>query len=40
LENKFKKLKAIYTEVLPKVGFEQYKTINLKYKGQVVCSKI
>ncbi|MEI6313013.1 MAG: hypothetical protein WCP57_12195 [Bacteroidota bacterium] len=40
LENKFKKLKTIYTELLPKVDFNKYKTINLKFKGQVVCSKI
>ena len=40
LGNKFKKLKTIYTELLSKVDFNKYKTINLKFKGQVVCSKI
>lgn len=40
LESKFKKLKSLYKELLPKVDFNKYKTINLKYKGQVVCSKI
>ena len=40
LEIKFKKLKSVYTELLQKIDFNKYKTINLKYKGQVVCSKI
>jgi cell division protein FtsQ len=40
LENKFKKLKSVYTELIQKIDFDKYKTINLKYKGQVVCSKI
>ena len=39
LEVKFKKLKALYKEGFRKTGWSQYKTINLKYKNQVVCSK-
>lgn len=40
LEIKFKKLNIVYKEMLPVIDFNKYKTINLKYKGQVVCSKI
>jgi cell division protein FtsQ len=40
LEYKFKKLFLFYREGLGKVGWYQYKTINLKYKDQVVCTKI
>jgi cell division protein FtsQ len=37
---KFEKLKIFYTEGLNYVGWNQYKKINLKYKDQVVCTKI
>ena len=40
LAEKFRKLKIIYAEGLPNVGWNKYKTINLKYKGQIVCTKI
>jgi cell division protein FtsQ len=33
---KFKNLMAFYKEVLPKVGWDKYSAINIKYSGQVV----
>ncbi len=39
LESKFNKLKLFYEEGLSKTGWNEYKTINLKYKDQVVCTK-
>jgi len=38
-EVKFEKLKALYKDGFKKTGWSHYKTINLKYKNQVVCSK-
>ncbi len=38
-EKKFRKLKTLYMEGLRNTGWNQYKTINLKYKNQVVCTK-
>ncbi len=38
-ELKFEKLKALYKDGFKKTGWSQYRTINLKYKNQVVCSK-
>jgi cell division protein FtsQ len=40
MEEKFSNLLVFYKQWLNKVGWEKYKTINLKYKNQVVCSKI
>ncbi len=40
LKEKFRKLKILYAEAMPNVGWNKYKTINLKYKGQIVCTKI
>jgi cell division protein FtsQ len=40
LAEKFNKLKILYTEGLPNVGWNKYKTIDLKFKKQVVCTKI
>ena len=37
MENKFENLLAFYKEGIPKIGWEKCKTINLKYKNQVVC---
>ncbi|MCC6722206.1 MAG: hypothetical protein IT243_08375 [Bacteroidia bacterium] len=37
LKEKFKKLEIFYQKGLNKVGWEKYKTINLKFKGQVIC---
>ena len=38
IDEKFKKLKAMY-RTFNQIGWNQYKTINLKYKEQVVCTK-
>ena len=40
LEQKFNKLFAFYKDGLNKIGWNTYKTINLKYKNQVVCTRI
>ena len=39
LESKFEKLKIFYLEGLSKTGWNEYKTINLKFNDQVVCTK-
>ena len=39
LDNKLKKLKAFYQQVLLEEGLEKYNTINLKFDGQLVCTK-
>ena len=39
LEKKLDKLFLFYHEGLNKTGWSKYKTINLKYEGQVVCTK-
>ena len=39
LEEKFHKLYIFYTRGLNKTGWNNYSTINLKYKNQVVCTK-
>jgi cell division protein FtsQ len=36
LEMKFKKLKIFYKEVLPRVGWNKYKRVNLEYEGQII----
>ncbi len=36
---KFKRLKHLYASGLKYVGWEKYKTINVKYKNQIVCTK-
>lgn len=38
IDRKFKKLKALY-RAFNQIGWNQYKTINLKYTDQVVCIK-
>ncbi|MEW6469786.1 MAG: hypothetical protein AB1458_12720 [Bacteroidota bacterium] len=40
MEEKFHKLKTFYKEGLNYTGWELYDTINLKFKNQVVCTKI
>lgn len=40
LERKMKKLEAFYKQAIPVNGWNKYKSINLKFKDQVVCSKI
>lgn len=39
LEVKFKNLLIFYKKALPKVGWNAYKTINIKYTNQIVCVK-
>lgn len=39
LEEKFSQLEALYREEFNTSGWNRYKTINLKYKGQIVCTK-
>ena len=39
LEEKFRKLDLFYKEGLSRTGWNEYKTINLKFKDQVVCTK-
>lgn len=38
-EAKFDNLMSLYQHGLPAVGWNKYETINLKYKGQVICTK-
>jgi cell division protein FtsQ len=39
LDSKFGKLKVFYKKALTKTAWTKYKQINLKYKGQLICSK-
>ncbi|MBY0246006.1 MAG: cell division protein FtsQ [Sphingobacteriaceae bacterium] len=39
IEVKFKNLGGFYKNVIPKYGWEMYKTVNLKYINQIVCEK-
>jgi cell division protein FtsQ len=39
-QGKFDKLELFYKEGLNRIGWNQYVKINLKYKDQIVCSKI
>lgn len=39
LENKFKNLLVFYKKAIPMVGWDAYSSINLKFKGQIVCVK-
>lgn len=38
LESKFKRLELFYKEGLKHIGWEKYKTINLKFADQIVCN--
>lgn len=38
-EAKFKKLKTFYEEGMSREGWQKYKTIDLRYKNQVVCER-
>jgi cell division protein FtsQ len=38
-EEKFENLKAFYKFGLTKTGWEKYRTLNLTYKNQIVCTK-
>jgi cell division protein FtsQ len=39
-ENKLKRLRLFYEQVIPKMGWEKYSVVNLKYKNQIVCTKM
>lgn len=39
LEKKFEKLMLFYKRIVPKTGINAYKTVNLKYAGQLVCER-
>lgn len=39
LEDKFKKLLLVYSRGFNKTGWDQYTTVNLKFKNQVVCTR-
>lgn len=39
IDIKFRKLKAMY-RVFNKIGWNLYKSINLKFKDQVICTKL
>lgn len=39
IEVKFRNLLVFYKKAIPKVGWDAYKTINLKYTNQIVCEK-
>lgn len=36
---KFNYLETLYTDALPKVGWDSYREINLRYDGQIICKK-
>ena len=38
-QEKLDNLRLFYDKVIPKVGWEKYSIINLKYKDQIVCTK-
>ena len=40
LAEKFNRLMIFYTQGLNKTGWNNYSVINLKYRNQVVCTKI
>ncbi len=40
LQTKFRNLRVFYKKALPKVGWDTYKTINIKYANQIVCEKM
>jgi Cell division septal protein len=39
LDQKFEKLLLFYKKIVPKTGITAYKTVNLKYAGQIVCER-
>lgn len=40
VNEKFGKLKVFYHEGLSKVGWDKYKVVDLRFRGQVVCRKV
>jgi cell division protein FtsQ len=39
VEEKLQRLRLFYQKALPKVGWERYSKISVKYKNQIVCTK-
>jgi len=39
LDEKMKRLRLFYRKGLPKVGWERYSQISLKFENQIVCTK-
>lgn len=39
IQTKFRNLLVFYKRAIPKVGWETYKSINLKYANQIVCER-
>ncbi len=39
LESKFKKLKRLYDDGFPEIGWNKYRSVDLRFKNQVICSK-
>ncbi|WP_257668641.1 cell division protein FtsQ/DivIB [Parapedobacter tibetensis] len=39
LEKKFEKLMLFYNKIVPKTGIGAYKSVNLKFAGQIVCER-
>lgn len=39
LDEKFTQLEALYRNEFNELGWNRYKTVNLKFKGQIICTK-
>lgn len=39
IAQRFRHLRALYTKVLPTVGWNTYTEVNLEYTGQIICKK-
>ena len=39
VDDKFRRLRLFYEHAVPYAGWREYKTVNLSYRGQVVCEK-
>ena len=39
LEEKFEKVNIFYKKIIPAKGWNTYKTVNVKFKNQIVCDK-
>jgi len=39
LQRKFEKLQLFYQKIVPKTGINAYKSVNLKFAGQIVCER-
>jgi len=39
LEEKFNKISLFYNQIIPSKGWNTYKTVNVKFKDQIICDK-